>query len=108
MEPNVKKLIGKRLQQIRKAKGLSQEKLSELIGISPNSLSRIERGLTYMSFPNIEKLMAALGADIYELFLFKGQTPQEVVYSDVAKRLDEIKNDPDKLFIISEILNRLN
>jgi transcriptional regulator with XRE-family HTH domain len=107
MESNVRKLIGKRLQQLRKAKGLSQEKLAEKIEISVNSLSRIERGLTYMSFPNIEKLTKILDIDIYELFLFKNQKPQEAIHKEVIHKIDNIKNNPNKLFVISEILDRL-
>lgn len=39
-----KRLIGIRIMQKRKEKGLSQENLSEKIGISKNHLSNIERG----------------------------------------------------------------
>ena len=36
--------IGKRLSQARKAKKLTQEQLSELIGVSVSEISRIETG----------------------------------------------------------------
>lgn len=44
MELN-KKLIGIRIMQRRKELGLTQDKLSEQIGISKNHLSSIERGV---------------------------------------------------------------
>jgi len=34
--------LGVRIREIRKSKGYTQEKLSELVGISPNYLSRVE------------------------------------------------------------------
>lgn len=39
-----KKLLGKKIQSIRKAKGLTQERLAELIDIETPSLSYLETG----------------------------------------------------------------
>ena len=41
---DTKELIGSRIKELRKKKGLSQEELSEKADITPNYLSRIERG----------------------------------------------------------------
>jgi transcriptional regulator with XRE-family HTH domain len=41
---NAKVLIGKRIQELRKARGLSQEKIAEKADISSTYLSRIECG----------------------------------------------------------------
>ena len=46
---NNKKLLGKRIKQIRKNAGYTQEKLSELIGIETGSLSGIESGRSFPS-----------------------------------------------------------
>jgi transcriptional regulator with XRE-family HTH domain len=42
--PDNKGLIGKRIQKIRKIKGLTQEKIAEHAGVSPKYISSIERG----------------------------------------------------------------
>ena len=45
----LKKAFGKKLKFIRKAKGLTQEKLGELIDINQRQLTRIECGKNYKS-----------------------------------------------------------
>lgn len=48
MELNYKS-IGKRIKTARITAGLTQEKLSELVGVSPTHLSNIETGTTRVS-----------------------------------------------------------
>lgn len=51
----VNQKIGARIQKLRKARGFTQQEFSELIGVSNNYLSDIERG---NSFPKSDKLVA--------------------------------------------------
>ena len=53
----------------RNKQGLTQEKLSELIGISTDYLSEIERGKKTPSFKRMELLAKALGIEVYKLFM---------------------------------------
>ena len=41
----MEKIIGKRIQEFRKKKGMTQDELSEIIDISPHYLSALERGI---------------------------------------------------------------
>ena len=50
-----KKLLGKRIKEIRKQKNLTQEQLAELIQIETGSLSAIESGRHFPSLPTLEK-----------------------------------------------------
>ena len=43
----LKKNIGKRIKELRKKRGLSQERLAELVNIEQNSLSYIETGACF-------------------------------------------------------------
>ena len=43
-EKSVEQIIGKRIQKIRRAKGYTQQQFAEMIGLSTNYLSDIERG----------------------------------------------------------------
>ncbi len=45
--------IGKRIQQMRKRKGYTQEEMAELISMSPQNLSQLERGLTGLSVSSL-------------------------------------------------------
>ena len=49
-----KKAVGDRFKQYREQSGLTQETLAEKVGLSPNYISAIERGV---NFPSLEKLI---------------------------------------------------
>lgn len=53
----------------RSKQGLTQEKLSELTGISTDYLSEIERGKKTPSFKRMELIANALKLEVYKLFL---------------------------------------
>ncbi len=63
-----KELIGRRIKELRKKKGLSQEKLSEKAEITPNYLSRVERGTENPTLDMFIRLADALGVEVWELF----------------------------------------
>lgn len=52
---NLKKEFGKRVRQYRKAMGLSQMKFAEKADITFQTLSSIERGITFPSYPILIK-----------------------------------------------------
>lgn len=45
-----KKLLGKRIRELRKNRGIKQEQLAEMVGLEPTSISNIENGYNYPSF----------------------------------------------------------
>ncbi len=59
--------IGNRIRVLRKEKGLSQERLSEISGLHPTSLSNIERGKVDSAVSNYISLAQALGVTLAEL-----------------------------------------
>lgn len=67
-----KELFGKRLQQIRKHKNLTQEKLAELIGSDEKQVSTWERGIYFPEYPRLEKICTALNVELCELFDVSG------------------------------------
>lgn len=58
---NERERIGKRIAEIRKAKGLSQAKLSELTGIASGNIARIETGKYSTGIDILSKIANALG-----------------------------------------------
>ncbi|MBR5556054.1 helix-turn-helix transcriptional regulator [bacterium] len=50
-------------------RGLTQEQLSELTGISADYLSEIERGKKTPSFKRMELIAKALDVEVYKLFI---------------------------------------
>lgn len=63
-----KELIGRRIQELRKAKRFSQEKLAEKADISSTYLSRIECGRENPTLDMLIKLASALDVEIWEMF----------------------------------------
>ena len=63
--------FGKKLRDIRKQSGITQEQLAEMASISVDFLSLMERGINAPSFETLEKLACALDVPVKQLFNFK-------------------------------------
>ena len=57
-------MLGTAIQQVRKAKKLTQEELGKRVGLPKSSISKIEKGLTHISFEDASLLMDAMGEKI--------------------------------------------
>ena len=57
-------MLGTTIQQVRKAKGITQEDLGKRVGLPKSSISKIEKGLTHISFEDASLLMDAMGEKI--------------------------------------------
>ena len=66
---DIKKLLGKRIKELRKKQGLSQFQLAEKAKIDQRSLSHIECGDTFPSKALLD-LAGALNVDVCDLFDF--------------------------------------
>ena len=89
-----KKLLGKRIKEIRKFKGLTQEQLSEMIDIEPSSLSGIESGRFFPSLHVLEKIASVLGVELFEFFKFSSVNIPENIdeeINNIIKNLDKNK-----------------
>ena len=93
-----KKLLGKRIKEIRKNSGLTQEKLSELIGIDITTLSGIESGRHFPSLVTLEKISKTLNCPLQALFDFNHFIKIDEMKASIIKNIDLI-NDDDIKFI---------
>lgn len=59
--------FGERLRELRRGKGLSQERLALLCGLDQTYLSGIERGRRNVSLVNIHRIARALGLPARDL-----------------------------------------
>lgn len=66
MEINYKAL-GKRIKLARIEKELTQEKLAELVGLSPTHMSNIESGTANVSLPSLVNIANALSLSVDDL-----------------------------------------
>jgi transcriptional regulator with XRE-family HTH domain len=70
--PSLREKFGQRLKAIRLARKLSQEQFAELLGISVDFLSLIERGINAPSFENLDAFSTQLNIPLSGLFDFDG------------------------------------
>ena len=100
---SIEQKIGKRIRKIRKSRRYTQETLAEMVGISTNYLSDIERG---NSFPRIDKLVAIINilectAD--DLFADVITIGYKVKSSRLSEQLATLSSeDQEKAFAILE------
>lgn len=66
----LRKLFGKRLRAFRKERDMTQEEFAELLNISVDFLSLVERGLNAPSFESIEVFSITLGIPVRDFFDF--------------------------------------
>lgn len=82
--------FGKKLQQIRKSKGLTQERLAELAGVHEKHISKLELGTYKPSFDTLSKIVNALGLNV----------------DDVGFNLEKVSANDNPFYIKSmQILN---
>lgn len=82
--------IGEFFKAARKAKGFSQEKLSELAQVSPRHITNIERGIINPSYTMMRRLANVLHVDISPLFYGESdaKTPLEAELLDSFRQCD--------------------
>lgn len=100
----MKELFGKRLREIRTQKGLTQEKVAELVGIQPENYSRIENGLSFPKPENIVKISNVLNVEIAELFQFSQLSDYNHIREQIIKKL---QNDTDATMLVYKFLKTL-
>jgi len=99
-----KKLLGKRIKELRKRKNLRQEKLAELVSLEPTSISNIENGYNYPSFQNLEKIIKVLDVSFVDVFEFEQHQGEKDLLSEINIMLN---NNPDKMQDVYKIVKAL-
>ncbi|MGB3635115.1 MAG: helix-turn-helix transcriptional regulator [Rubrobacteraceae bacterium] len=68
-DSNVRVLFGRRIRELRKAKGYSQERFAMVSGLDRSYYGSVERGERNVSLDNISAIAKALDEPIYKLFV---------------------------------------
>lgn len=102
----LKKQLGKKVTELRKSQGLSQEKFAELVDISVTSLSQIETGANFPKPETLEKFANVLKINVKDLFNFQEANYNEMA-KDIIKKVKFIKYDRVKLAAIYNFVEQL-
>lgn len=87
---DVRILLGKRIKELRNKKGLTQEKLAEMVDIGERNLSKIECGAHFVTADTLSKILSALDVEARELFDYEHHKSKETLKKEL---LDGINND---------------
>lgn len=93
----IKKLLGKRIREIRISKNLTQEDLSELTDIGASSISKIESGYFHPTDENLERIAKALNVEPYKLYMFNHQKDIKEIISEIQTMLNKASDDEIRL-----------
>ena len=83
------KEIGKRIKIRRKEANLTQEKLSEIIDVSPSYISEIERGSSICSLATITNIADTINASLDYLVLGITENNADTVFTNILKSIPE-------------------
>ncbi len=97
------KLFGKRIKELRNAKGLKQETLGEIIGLDVKQVSNIETGTCFTTMSTLEKMAECFEVELFELFNFSHLKTKEELIPALTEQLE---NSTEKeVQLITKIIN---
>ncbi len=89
-------IIGAKIKELRLLKGLTQEQLSEKIGIDSKKLSRIETGNSMPSLKITKELTNELGFNFYDLIENSSDVKIEIPDNYFVQSLNILKTAKNK------------
>ena len=104
MQPDYK-AIGKRVQNRRTAKKISQAELAKKISVTSPHISNIERGKTKVSLPTLMEIARALNTTLDDLVCDSLPEAKDVILGDFSDTLRSCSNQ--ELGIISDVTKAL-
>ena len=95
--------LGQRIRALRTKKKLTQEQISELVGLNSKYWSELERGNETISLKNLNKIAIALEVPLVDLLNTAHEAPRKVLEKEVQQMICEA--DDEQLKTIYRILN---
>lgn len=86
--------FGNNVARLRKQRGMTQIELAKEIGVNKQTISNIEKGESYPTFNNLEKISTVLNASAIQLF----GTPEEIDLFDAQEALKEIRQNSGLIY----------
>ncbi|MCG0276027.1 MAG: helix-turn-helix domain-containing protein [Thermosediminibacteraceae bacterium] len=82
--------FGKKIYELRKEKGLTQEELSEKLGVSPQAVSKWENDLSYPDVMLLPKIAQILGVTVDELLSTSPKKETVILPESQRKNIDDL------------------
>lgn len=103
-EKTVEQIIGQRIKMLRKEKGYTQQQFAEMIGLSTNYFSDIERGKSSARLDKLVTIINALECSADDVFADVTKFGYKIKQSRLAEKLDLLSpEDREKAFAILDV-----
>lgn len=102
---SLKENFGSRLKEIRRSRGLTQDKLAEMIDMDTPNLCKMENGNHFPQPKNLEKIAKALNVEVKELFDYQHLRSNGVLIKKISECLKTLK--PKELAFTYKFINSL-
>lgn len=101
----MEKIIGKRIQELRKKRGITQEQLSEAVEISPHYLSALERGIYNIKLETLVKMLNFLDCSADEVFCDVVNKSCAISSNRLSARLERLPiEEQEKILAVVETM----
>lgn len=100
----MKKMLGKRIKELRQQKLLSQGELAEKLGMGERNLSKIECGINFISADSLEAICDVLAVTPAELFDFSHLKEKNFLKEELLNAIKEELVDIELLYKIYKSL----
>ena len=101
----VQKIIGRRIQEIRKQRGLTQEQMAERVNISPHYLSALERGVYNIKLDLLVDILNVLNCSADEVFQDVVDSSSKIKASQLSEKLKGLPlHEQRKILEVIEIM----
>lgn len=103
---SLKEAFAKRLKQVRKSRGLTQEELAERVGVAPRHISFIETARSFPSCELMERLCDVLNISYSAFFDFDDEFMREELIEKISELINRADVKTLKSFykIVSEVV----
>lgn len=97
---NTKELLGLKVKELRRMRKITQENLSEIIGVDNSYISKFERQNVNITIDKLEKIAKALDVEFVELFQFT-TTKENDFKTEINRIYDSLNRE--KQFILYKV-----
>jgi transcriptional regulator with XRE-family HTH domain len=100
--------VGRRIRELRKSRGWSQEMLGEVADLHPTYVGGIERGERNVALENLAQLATAFGLSLSQLFDFQKErhSKRDLLRANIIASLS--KRDEGELRLLQKIIEALD
>lgn len=106
-DKTTERIIGARIQRLRKEKGYTQQAFAEMIGLSTNYLSDIERGKSSARLDKFVAIINTLECSADDVFIDVIQYRNRIKASRLSEAIETLPpEEQEKIFEIIEVFTK--